>query len=109
MKMHLEGVGLEHRSGRHDLMPEVAKDGGNEKCVVMGTAEREDDDDEHLSVISFGCGERQGLEPVYCEAKHSQFIGIFSDELVTVPRGGSRSNSCLNSEVNNGYFRRRET
>jgi len=46
---------------------------------------------------------------VYCEAKHSQFIGIFSNELVTVPRGGSCSNSCLNSEVNNGYFKRRES
>jgi len=109
MKMHLEGVGLEHRPGRHDLMPEVAKDGDNEKCVVMGTAEREEDDDEYLAVISFGCGMKQGLEPMYCEAKHSQFIGIFSDELVTVPRGGSSNGSCLNNELSGGYFRRRET
>ena len=107
MKMHMEGVGLEHRSGRHDLMPEVAKDGDNEKCVVMGTAEREDEDDGYLSVISFGCGENQGLESVCCEAKYSQFVGIFSNELVTVPRGGNRSNSCFNSEVDNGYFIRR--
>ena len=51
MKMHMEGVGLEHRSGRHHLMPEVAKSGDNEKYVVMGTAEREDEDDEYLEVI----------------------------------------------------------
>ena len=76
MTMHLEGVGLGHRSGRRALMPEVAKDGDNEKCVVMGTAERGEDDDERLSVISFRCGEKQGLEPMYCEAKHSPFIGF---------------------------------
>ena len=108
MEMHMEGVGLEHRSGRHDLMPEVAKDGDNEKCVVMGIAEREDEDDEYLSVISFGCGENQGLESVCCETKYSQFVGIFSNELVTVPRGGGRSKSCLNSAVDNDYSIRRE-
>ena len=42
MEMHMEGVGLEHRSGRHRLMPEVATSGDNEKCVAVGTAERED-------------------------------------------------------------------
>ena len=65
-------------------MPEVAKDGDDEKYIVMGTAEREEDDDEYLAVISFGCGMKQGLGPMYCEAKRSQFIGIVSDELVTV-------------------------
>ena len=51
-KMHMDGVGLEHRSGRHNLMPEVAKDGDDEKYIVMGTAEREEDEDEYLAVIS---------------------------------------------------------
>ena len=51
MKMHMDGVGLEHRSGRHTLMPEVAKDGDDEKYIVMGTAEREEDEDEYLAVI----------------------------------------------------------
>ena len=107
--MHMEGVGLEHRSGRHRLMPDVARRGDNEKCVAMGTAEREEDDDEYLAVISFGCGMKQGLGPMYCEAKHSQFIGVFGDELVTVPRGGSNSGSCLNNELNSCCFRRRDT
>jgi len=106
MKMHMEGVGLEHRSGRRRLMPEVAKSGDNEKRVVMGTAEREDEDDEYLDVISFGCSENKGLEPAHCEAKYSQFIGIFSSKLATVPRGGNRSKSCLNSEASNEYFAR---
>ena len=74
----------------------------------MGTAEREDEADEYLEVIPFGCSTDQGLEPVHCEAKYSQFIGIFSSELVTVPRGGNRSKSCLNSEASSGYFDRRK-
>ena len=89
-------------------MPEVAKDGDNEKCVAMGTAEREGDDDEYLAVISLGCGMKQGLEPMYCEAKHSQFVGIFSNELVTMPRRGASSGSCLNNDLNSNSFRRRE-
>ena len=36
MKMHMDGVGLEHRSGRHELIPEVAKDGGDEKVYSYG-------------------------------------------------------------------------
>ena len=90
-------------------MPEVAKDGEDEKYIVMGTTEREEDDDEYLAVISFGCGVDQGLEPMDCEAKHSQLVGVFSNEFVTVPRGGSSSGSCLNNDLNSNCFRRRET
>ena len=43
MQMHMYGVGLEHPSVRLDLMPEVAKDGDDEKYLAMGTAEREED------------------------------------------------------------------
>ena len=89
-------------------MPEVAKSGDNEKCVVMGTAEREDEDDEYLEVISFGCSEEQGLEPVDREVKHSQFVGISSKEFVTIPRGGNNSGSCLNTDLKTEYSRRRE-
>jgi len=108
MKMHMDGVGLEHRSGRHNLMPEVAKDGDDEKYIVMGTAEREEDEDEYLAVISFGSGMEKGLEPVDREVKHSKFVGIFSTELVIIPRGGSSGGSCLNNDLKTEYFRRRE-
>ena len=90
-------------------MPEVAKDGEDAKYIVMGAIEREEDDDEYLAVISFGCGMEQGLEPMYCEAKYPQFVGIFNDELVTMPRGGNSSGSCLNNDLTSSYFRRRET
>ena len=109
MKTHMDGVGLGHRSGRRELMPEVAKDGDKEKHIVMGTAEREEDEDEYLAVISFGCGMEQGLEPVGREVKHSQFAGVSSSELVTIPRGGNNSGSCLNNDLKTDYFRRRET
>ena len=108
MKMHMDGVGLEHRSGRRNLMPEVAKDGDDEKYIVMGTAEREEDEDEYLAVISFGSGMKKGLEPVDREAKHSKFVGIPSTELVIIPRGGSSGGSCLNNDLKPEYFRRRE-
>ena len=48
------------------------------------------------------------LESVCGEVKYSQFVGIFSNELVAVPRGGSRGKSRFHSEVNSGYFTRCE-